>query len=62
MTVSRSHPPWEVKFACEVSMFVQVKGAEHLPDAEHVAAHYLLKGPGILVVLLPISLFLIQGS
>lgn len=55
-----SHPPREVKFACEASMVVQVKGAEHLPDAQHVALHNLLKGPGILVVLLHISLLLLH--
>ena len=55
-----SHPPRDVKFACEASVVVQVKGAEHLPDPQHVAPHYLLEGPGILVVLLHISLLLMQ--
>lgn len=55
-----SHPPWEVEFACEASVVVQVKGAEHPPDTQHVAVHYLLEGPGILVVLLSVSLLLLH--
>lgn len=43
-------------------MVVQVEGAEHPPDAQHVALSYLLEGPGILVILLHISLLLLQGS
>lgn len=57
-----SHPPFEVKFACKSSMIMQVVGAEHLPDTQHVALSYLLEGPGILVILLHISLLLLQGS
>lgn len=56
-----SHPLWKVKFAREASVVVQVEGAEHPPDAQHVALCDLLKGPGILVVLLHVSLFLLQG-
>lgn len=42
-------------------MVAQVKGAEHLPDTQHVALCYMLKGPRILVVLLHFSLFLVHG-
>lgn len=42
-------------------MVVQVFGAEHPPDAQHVALYYLLKGPGILVVLLHVGLLLMHG-
>lgn len=57
----RSHSPWEDKFSCESSISVQVNRAEHLPDTKHVALYYLLESPGILVVLFPFSLFLLQG-
>lgn len=57
-----SHPSWEVEFACESSMVAQVKGAEDLPDTQHVALRYILEGPGILVVLFHVSLILLQRS
>lgn len=55
-----SHPPRVVKFACEASIVDKVKWAEHLPDSQHVAVRYLLKGPGVLVVLLHVSLLLLH--
>lgn len=42
-------------------MVAQVKGAEHLPDTQHVALCNTLKGPGILVVLFHFSLLLVHG-
>lgn len=42
-------------------MVPQVEGAEHLPAAQHVALHYLLEGPGILVVLLHLSMHVHHG-
>lgn len=56
-----SHPVWEVKFARVASMVVQVERAEHFSATQHVALHYTLKCPRILVVLLPFCLLLLHG-
>lgn len=51
----------KVESPCVASMIVQVEGAEHLPDAQHVVLSDLFEGPGVLVVLLHLGLLLVHG-
>lgn len=50
----------EEKFSCKASVALQVKGAEHLPDTQHVACGYPFKCPRILVVLHHFSILVLH--